>query len=121
MTGKDLKHIGIDTPEHEFCANDDEGAGILTPDIDDMTPEHFDTYVGAEVNLPLYGEQGQGMVTARAWDSAGKLFGKANSNPILDMRIYQVDFPDGNMLNTLLMSLQRTCSHNAICWGTSSS
>ena len=34
-----------------------------------MTPEDFDTYVGAEVDLPLYGEQRQGKVTARAQDS----------------------------------------------------
>ena len=59
-----------------------------------MTPEDFDTYVRAEVNLPLYGEQQQGKVTARAWDSAGKLFGKANSN---HTRIYQVEFLDGSM------------------------
>ena len=62
-----------------------------------MTPEDFDTYVSAEVNLPFYGEQRQGKVAARAWDSAGKLFGKANSNPVLDTRIYQVEFLDGNM------------------------
>ena len=62
-----------------------------------MAPEDYDTYISAEVDLPLYREQRQGKVTARAWDSAGKLFGKANSNPILDTRVYQVEFLDGNM------------------------
>ena len=97
MSVKDLEDIGINTPEYELYANDDQGAGIHTPDIDNVTPEDFDTYSGAEVNLSLYREQRQGKVTARAWDSAGKLFGKANSHPILDTRIYQVELPDGNM------------------------
>ena len=93
MTGKDLEDIGIDTTEYELYANDDQW----------VTPEDFDTYVGAEVNLPLYREQRLGKVTSSAQDSAGKLFGKANSNPILDTGIYQVEFPDGTWLNTLLM------------------
>ena len=85
-----------------------------TPDIDDMTPEDFDTYIGAEVDLPLYGEQRQGKVTARALDSTGKLFGKANSNPILDMRVYQVEFPYGNMaeysVNVIAENLFSQCN-----------
>ena len=97
MSVKDLKDIGIDTPEHELYANDDQGDGIHTPDIDNVAPEDFGTYISAEVNLPLYREQRQGKVTARAQDSAGKLFRKANSNPILDTRIYQVEFLDENM------------------------
>ena len=57
-----------------------------TPDIGNMTPEDFDTYIGAEINLPLYREQRQGKVTARVWDNVGKLFGEANSNPIFGHR-----------------------------------
>ena len=37
MSVKDLNDIGIDTPEYELYANDDQGAEIHTPDIDDMT------------------------------------------------------------------------------------
>ena len=43
MSVKDLVDIGIDTPAYELYANDDQGDGIHTPDIDDMTPEDFDT------------------------------------------------------------------------------
>ena len=114
MTGKDLKDIGIDTPEYELYADDDGGAGIHTPDIDNMTPEDFDTYVAAEVNLPLYGGQRQGKVTARVWDSAGKLLGKANSNSILGMRIYQVEFLDGNMAEYSANMIAETCFHNVM-------
>ena len=59
MSVKDLKDIGIDTAEYELYADDDKGAGIHTPDIDDGTPEDFDTYISAEVDLTLYGEQRQ--------------------------------------------------------------
>ena len=57
MSVKDLNNIGIDTPEYELYTDDDQGAGIHTPNIDDMTPEDFDTYISAEVDLTLYGEQ----------------------------------------------------------------
>ena len=119
MSVKDLKDIGIDTPEYELYANDDQEAGIDTPDIDNMTPEDFDTYIGAEVDLPLYGKQRQGKVTARAWDSAGKLFGKANSNLILDMRIYQVEFLDGSMAEYSANMIAENIFHRVICQVTS--
>ena len=44
---KDLNNIGIDTPEYESYTDDDQ---IHTPDIDSVTPEAFDTYIGAEVD-----------------------------------------------------------------------
>ena len=68
MSVRDLKDIGIDTPEYGLYADDDQGAGIHTPDIDNMTPGDFDTYIDAEVDLPIYGGQRQHKVTARAWD-----------------------------------------------------
>ena len=38
-----------------------------------------------------------GSVKRRARDAKGELFGTRNSNPILDTRSYEVDFPDGTV------------------------
>ena len=67
------------------------------PDIDDATPEFQDSYIGAEVTLPLQGTMVQGKVKKRSRTDNGELFGKSNTNPILDTRSYDVEFPDGNV------------------------
>ena len=67
------------------------------PDIDDATPEYQDTYIGAEVTLPLQGTMKQGKVKQRSRTESGDLFGKANENPILDTRSYDIEFPDGTL------------------------
>ena len=67
------------------------------PDIDDATPEYQDQYIGAEVSVPLQGTLTAGKVKRRTRTEAGELFGKANDNPVLDTRSYDVEFPDGTI------------------------
>ena len=64
------------------------------PDANEVTPEMADSYVGAQVNLPIGGTTFEGTVKRRARDTNGNLQGKANINPILDTRTYEVEFPD---------------------------
>ena len=97
LTDSEMEEIGIMTPEYQLYADDVVPDATPVPDIDDVTPEDFDGYVGAEVNLPLGGEQRHGKVVRRARDLADQPVGKANSNPILDTRVYQVEFPDGQV------------------------
>ena len=85
------------TPEYEFYHDDLEGSQEHAPDIEDVTPEDLDVYVGAEVNLPIGGEVQSGKVRRRSRDAAGDVTGKANANPILDTRTYQVEFQDGQV------------------------
>ena len=68
------------------------------PDADELvvTPDTQDNYVGAEVNLSFGGTMRSGSVKRRARDAEGELFGTRNSNPILDTRSYEVEFPDGD-------------------------
>ena len=66
--------------------------------VDDFTDrEEFDAYIGAQVVLPS--KDGESLVltkvVSRKRDSDGKVVGKGNNNPILDTRIYQVEYPDG--------------------------
>ena len=80
----------------------------ITPDYDPVEPEHsmpdadewvaeaFDQYIAAEVRLPRNGQEILGQVVSRKRDQDGNPIGRANSNPIMDTRIYQVVFPDGD-------------------------
>jgi hypothetical protein len=85
------------TPEHELYADDDGDVHEHIPDIDEVTPEMHDGYIGAQVNLPFQGTLRSGIVRKRARNDEGELEGTAHSNPILDTRSYQVEFPDGEL------------------------
>jgi hypothetical protein len=85
------------TPEYELYDDNVEGEYESIPDIDDITPEDEDNYIGAKVNLPLGRTMRAGQVVKRARDDAGETYGTKNDNPILDTRVYQVKFPDGEI------------------------
>jgi hypothetical protein len=99
LSSKDLKEFDIDvpTPEYDLYEDDFEGTHQHIPDIDDITPEEADNYIGAQVTLPLGGTMRAGIVKRRARDNDGQVYGKKNDNPILDTRTYQVEFPDGEI------------------------
>jgi hypothetical protein len=83
-----------DTPEHELY-EDDEVGNIETVDRDDYDDDAIDLCLKAEVTLPIAGEMKTGIVERRKRDRDGNLIGKANHDPILDTRLYTVEFPDG--------------------------
>ena len=96
MSKNDLTPEGVDadTPTLELC-EDDTNPPLQLPDADEVTPEVADSYVGAQVNLPIRGTTFKGTVRCCARDTNGNLQGKADINPILDTRTYEVEFPDG--------------------------
>jgi hypothetical protein len=67
------------------------------PEIANFTPEAYDRFIAAEVMLP----QGDILVPAhvarRKHDVNGNPIGIAHDNPLLDMRVYEVEFPDGHV------------------------
>jgi hypothetical protein len=79
----------------------------------EVTPEIGDNYLSAELMLPNGGVMVKGRVTAhkRDWDS--NPVGRANDNPILDTRLYIVDFDDGDhtelTANMIAESLYSQC------------
>ena len=87
----------IISPEYELYKDDVEGTAQHIPDIDDMTPEEGEQYIGAEVNLPVWSNLWMGPVKRWAHDEAGELQGTRNQNPILDTYTYHVEFPDGQL------------------------
>ena len=70
-------------------------ADAVMPEADDYTPEAFDEYLMAEVLLPNMGTIAKAKVTGRKRDVDGNPIGKRHSNPMLDTREYEVEFPDG--------------------------
>jgi phage baseplate assembly protein gpV len=68
------------------------------PEADEWDSEAFDNYIAAEVRLPKNGEEVLGKVVSRKRDHDGNPTGRANRNPILDTRLHQVTFPDGEMV-----------------------
>ena len=84
--------------EEEFnkVFNDNE-----VPEADDVnaTPDTGDdTYLNMELALPGgdEGEAKMAKVTKRLRDSQGNPIGKAHDNPILDTRVYEVEYIDGS-------------------------
>ena len=66
------------------------------PDVD-VTPEVGDEYVGAQVMLPHGSTYSSGHVVRRQRNDDGSAQGTRNDNLILDGRVYEVVFPDGEI------------------------
>ena len=68
------------------------------PEADDFTPDAVaDTYLNMEIALPRDGEGPEfAKVTKRLRDANGIPIGTANDNPILDSRLYEVEYLDGH-------------------------
>jgi hypothetical protein len=82
------------------CYEDEEVPPSKIPDIDDIKKEHdvdtYDQYVGAHVRVPIGNEVRSGKVLRRKHDLDGTVRGRANANPMLDTRNYEIEFPDGH-------------------------
>ena len=76
---------------------EDDGDGIShAKECDDEpTPITYETYIGAEVVLPKGNDMVSGTVMSRVKNFQGQPIGKADKNPILDTRVYNVEFSDG--------------------------
>ena len=79
--------------EFEAVYNSDQ-----VDEADDFTPEVLqDTYLSMELALPRDGEGPEfAKVTKRLRDKEGLPIGTANDNPILDTRLYEVEYLDGH-------------------------
>ena len=79
-------------------------------EINETYIEALDTYIGAKVVVP--GKDSIPVIANirnRKRDSVGNVIGTPNSNPILDSRIYDLEFPDGRVeeysVNTIVENL----------------
>eukprot|EP00804_Cyclotella_cryptica_P009101 CCRYP_003177-RA/>CCRYP_003177-RA protein AED:0.23 eAED:0.23 QI:0/0/0/1/1/1/2/0/629 len=96
----DFKDLGIDeSPILDKYEDDDHDGRIPDPPDEelDATPEIGDNYVNTEVMLPRGDHMARGKVIRRKRDAEGNPIGRANNNPILDTRQYEVQFADGEV------------------------
>jgi hypothetical protein len=92
--------------DFDFGVNDDEAS-------EEVTPETGDNYLNAEISLPKGGTMARGRVAGRKRDANGNPVGRANDNPILDTRVYEVQFDDGDVTeltaNMIAQSMYAQC------------
>jgi hypothetical protein len=107
---KIVEKLGDISKDHNYNLNDDvDLPDYVTPEYSPVEPESvmpeadvwdsdaYDQYITAQVLIPKDGHEILNQVIWRKRDSEGNPIGKGNSNPILDTRLYQVMFPDGNV------------------------
>jgi hypothetical protein len=74
------------------------------PDIDDIKKEHdvdtYDQYVGAHARVPIGNGIRSGKVLRRKRELDGTVRGRANANPMLDTRTYEIEFQMAAVMNT---------------------
>ena len=69
-------------------------------DEDDCSPDSFDPYLNVELSLDRGGETPEfARVTKRLRDNNGIPIGRGSYNPILDTRLYEVEYLDGHKAN----------------------
>ena len=69
--------------------------GWIKPEADHHTPEAFDELLSVHVQIPFEGEMKRGTVVNRKRDLNGDPVGTRNTNPLLDSRLYEVEFSNG--------------------------
>jgi len=67
-------------------------------DIDEIDINGYNRLIGAELVLPRGDNYERGIVKRRKLDIEGNPIGKYNANPILDSSIYEVIFPNGEII-----------------------
>ncbi len=94
----ELKEVGIpNTLEYLLYSDKDQNETIF-PDLDEeVTPEVGDEYVHALVMLPCGSQLIHGTMKARKRDLDGNPIGHQLDNPLLDMQLYDVKFPNGEV------------------------
>ena len=85
-----------DRPTSTFYEDKSTGKAHEHPETNEIG--NLDLYLDAEVLLPQDGEyMRSARVIGRATDANGIPVGTYNSNPVLNTRIFNVMFPDGNI------------------------
>ena len=86
----------IEDEEEQDSEMVEQNAPNLDEELEDFTPESYDTLLNAELMLPHGDQMIRGRVAKRAKDDEGRPIGRRHDNPLLDTREYEVELPDGS-------------------------
>ena len=64
-------------------------------------PEVRDHYIGAEILLPEWDQMARCQVVVQSCNANGKVIRRAHINPILDTKMYQVEFGGGKVIELI--------------------
>ncbi len=117
LTCAKLEEVGIpDTPEYLPYSDEDQDDTMLSDLDDQVTPEVGDEYVHASVMLPRGSQLVRDTVKAQKQDLDGNPIGRQSDNPILDTRLYDVEFPHGKVTmltaNVIAQAIYVQCDVN---------
>jgi hypothetical protein len=94
-------------------ADDEIPTPSLGVDVELPTPEAGDNYVNASLMLPRGNSLARGTVIGQKCDACDNPIGNANANPIMDSRVYHVEFDDGDVCeltaNVIAKSMYASC------------
>jgi hypothetical protein len=68
----------------------------VSPDVS-YTQDTMDQYLGAQINMPVGDGHMRAKVKRRKKDEEGKPIGKGDNNPVMDTRLYEVEYSDGTL------------------------
>ena len=92
---RDLEDIGLEnTPQYdpyEDETQNDQTFPQLAEELE-LTPEVGNQYIAAEIMLSRGDKMARGHVVAQRHDVSGNIMARAYTNPIMDTRLYQVEF-----------------------------
>jgi hypothetical protein len=94
----DVALDAVEAPTYKLYEDDDGKKGVRAGDDYDEIVESYDQYVGGQVNLPEGNVYVAGQVKRWKRGADGLLIGCAHTNPILDTRVYEVEMPDGGVV-----------------------
>ena len=77
-------------------------------------PKVGNQYIGAEILLPRGHEMTRGHVVVQSHDASGSMVARAHTKPILDTRMYQVEFAGGKVAELTTKSLLSQCLLNVM-------
>ena len=114
---RELEDLGLeDTPQNDPYEDETQKEQTfpqLAEELEPM-PEVGDHYIGAEMLLPRGDQMARGYVEARSRDANENVMGRSHTNPILDTRMYQVEFAGGEVTeltaNVITESMYAQCN-----------
>ena len=92
VSDNNLHEIKASTPEYDKVEEE-----LAMPNTDVFDLEGYDVYIASQVLLPKVDEYQFSRIKSCKKNEQGNLIGHSDLNPILDTRLYEVEFHNGKV------------------------